>query len=78
MTENPPICPRTWRLKAMVAPNAKLRDPALAATCTEGMNHSLMNIEPSIDQTPWRETPRYGQVTIPTSASSSGATTFAR
>ena len=62
----------------MVAPNANDRDPAMAATHTDGMNHSSMNMDPSSDQNPARGLPRYRQVTMPTVSSSSGGTTLAR
>jgi len=48
----------TLRLIAMVAPKANAREPASAATRTDGTNHSLMNIAPRSDHTPRRGRPR--------------------
>jgi len=53
----------------MVEPNAKDREPAMAATHTDGMNHSLMNEAPKSDHNPRRGRPRYAQVTMPTPSS---------
>jgi hypothetical protein len=43
---------------AMVTPKAKAREPNKAATRTEGMNQSLINIDPSRLQGPRRAAPR--------------------
>ena len=43
---------------ATSAPKANERDPDIAATRTEGMNHSLMNCAPSSDHRPDRGLPR--------------------
>ena len=42
----------------MVTPNAKAREPDMAATRTDGMNQSLMKSDPSIDHRPLRGLPR--------------------
>ncbi len=42
----------------MVTPKANEREPDMAATRTDGMNHSLMNRDPSSDHKPGRGLPR--------------------
>ena len=62
----------------MVAPKAKDRDPDMAATRTDGMNHSSMNIDPSSDQKPGARAAPVKAGYDADSRVQSGSTTFAR
>ena len=55
--KKPPTLANTCRRIAIVAPNANYRGPTLAATRTDGVNHSLMNKHPSSDHSPARGHP---------------------